>query len=83
MVIFEVVTRQARFESVPENVVMGRILKGERPKYPSESLKADLPGLDEITERCWVEDPRTRPNGDELLEQVNRVFLSFMLLSDS
>ena len=63
-------TRQAPFESVPENVVMGRILKRERPKYPSESLKADLPGLDEITERS-------------LFEQVNLVFLSLMLLSDS
>jgi hypothetical protein len=51
--------------------IMGLVLKGERPPRP---VAAETVGCSEVVwnhmQRCWQENPRTRPTCRELLDVV-------------
>lgn len=46
-----------------------------RPKFQTVVKDSDLPGLRQITERCWNEQPEARPEFEDLKRQIRKCLL--------
>lgn len=44
-----------------------------RPKFNNIVKQADLPGLQQITERSWHEQPEARPDFEDLRRQIRKM----------
>jgi len=44
-----------------------------RPKFSSIVKQSDLPGLKQITEKCWNEQPEARPEFEDLKRQIRKM----------
>lgn len=44
-----------------------------RPKFQTVVKDSDLPGLRQITERCWNEQPEARPEFEDLKRQIRKM----------
>jgi hypothetical protein len=64
-------TRQRPFAGLHDYAIVIKVYKGLRPERPSSSLYNDekLPDrLWDFIQRCWSQDPRTRPPMEEVVE---------------
>ena len=84
MVLYEVCFRKIPFANYPENAVMGKVIKGERPEISLKLLEAGgLGGLGPVMLSCWSENPSARPDISQLMARLSEVFASSILSPDS
>ena len=81
MVIYEVLSRRIPFHRCPGLVVVGKILKGDRPERPGgvERVWFKANDLWELLNQCWAPQPEDRPGiGDVLqcLEKISKTWIS-------
>jgi len=73
MVAYEVAFRHVPFESLDAHSVARQTMAGVRPEFEEDAEKVVPPGLLDIIEHCWGQEPDTRPSFQELrvkLEQL-------------
>ena len=44
-----------------------------RPKLSNIASQHDVPGLVQITEKCWNEQPEVRPDFEDLKRQIRKM----------
>ena len=84
VVMFELCFREIPFFGYEENIISAKIIKGERPQIRQQQLDRDgLGGMAEVMLSCWAENPRERPDIDQLFSLLNSVFISSVLSPQS
>ena len=80
MVFYEICRRDVPFGKIEENVVLGMIVRGDRPALPVASLESGcIRGIALVLHQCWAEKPESRPSIQRLSELMNDIFLSSAL----
>jgi len=63
------------FFAIPE--IVQRVMMQEyppfRPKLSNIAKRYDVPGLVQITEKCWNEQPEARPEFEDLKRQIRKM----------
>lgn len=62
-------TGEQPFAEVPDRRIIAHVLRGNRLRVPQE-LRAGCPDFWDIVERCWVDEPRLRPDTRSLAEYL-------------
>ena len=68
----ETICYSSLFTEVVQRVMM-RESPPFRPKFNNIVKQSDLPGLRQITERCWSEQPEARPDFEDLRRQIRKM----------
>lgn len=68
----ETICYSSLFAEVVQRVMM-RESPPFRPKFNNIVKQSDLPGLRQITERCWNEQPEARPDFEDLRRQIRKM----------
>jgi len=72
MVIYEVLSGRIPFTSSGDAVVVWKVISGERPKRPQESVWF-TDELWETLELCWAAPPERRPSIEAVFKRLQRV----------
>ena len=76
IVFQEVVYRKIPFHNVPDNLVMGMVLRGERPEHYRELLIKDkLDNIVSIIDDCLCQRRENRPTIEQLQNRMQELFL--------
>ena len=76
IVFQEIVYRKIPFDQVKENLIMGMVLRGERPMHHPQLLERDkLANIIPIIDDCLSQKPEKRPSIDELEDRINELFI--------
>ena len=63
------------FLTIPE--IVQRVMMQEfppfRPRLSNTAKEYDVPGLVQITEKCWNEQPEARPEFEDLKRQIRKM----------
>ena len=71
LILYQLLTRKQAWHGLSEEEYQEYELKKVyRPPVPDMAL----PGYRRIIESCWEEDPKKRPNFDQILNRLERVF---------
>ena len=78
MVVYEVLSGRAPFSRRHDLVIIGAIIKGERPRRPrGEEGMWFTDGIWNVLERCWEPSPGDRPNIEVVLEVLEGISRSW------
>ena len=70
---FEILTGLKPFEGVPEDLIISKIIKGDRPDV--SLIKAEYPkSLKRLIERCWSPDRNERPTALECYTCIDQYY---------
>ena len=77
IVFQEILYRKIPFDQIQENLIMGMILRGERPVHIPQLLERDrLANMIPIIDDCLSHKPERRPTIDELEDRINELFVT-------
>jgi len=77
IVLQEVIYRKIPFDGVSENLIMGMVLRGERPLHYPQLLERDkLSNIIPIIDDCLSQKPSGRPTIDQLEDRINELFVA-------
>ena len=77
IVLQEIVYRKIPFDDTQDNLIMGMVLRGERPRHYPQLLERDkILNIIPIIDECLSGRPGTRPTIERLQDQVNGLFVS-------
>lgn len=75
MVLYEMLTLRTPWKKKNMTDVYMRLSKGERPEWPKNGDADFLAAVPEVivnlVENCWAQDPKRRPNAEELFESLD------------
>jgi serine/threonine protein kinase len=71
MMVWEAFARKPPFHSLPNELVGGAVVRGERPPRLPDNVCPRA--LAELMERCWVADPLQRPTMKQVHIELERV----------
>ena len=86
MVIYEVLSGHVPFPRCNNYVATMKVLRGERPEKPQGmggNWLMGAGGVWEVLERCWMPQPRDRPNIEDVLQCLEGVSKSWIPPSPS
>ena len=69
MTIIQIHTGKQPFAEVPNRRVVAHVLQGNRPQAPPES-REKFPDFWNIVEKCWDDEPQSRPDSKFLVEHL-------------
>jgi serine/threonine protein kinase len=61
IIMWELATCQAPFEGLPQDILIGRLSRGDRPKIPKHPTPGFPTAYFELLQRCWSQNPELRP----------------------
>merc|ERR1719333_376457 len=73
MAAFEVICRQVPFELLDPTSASQALSRGERPQWPDQEELPDdgvPPGLKQLVEMCWIQNPDARPRAGQVKEEI-------------
>jgi serine/threonine protein kinase len=73
MIAYEVVFRRIPFDATETSKVSSLISTGNRPEISESSRQEVPPGLIELIERCWHQDPQHRPTFTVIWQDLAKV----------
>lgn len=77
IVLQEIVYRKIPFDNIPENLIMGMVLRGERPQHYPQLLERDkISNIVTIIDECLSGRADSRPSIEHLQDQINGLFVT-------
>ncbi|KAF8338280.1 kinase-like domain-containing protein [Cantharellus anzutake] len=73
MTCFEIMTDEVPFGFINENQIVRTVREGMRPKRPKNSLPDLTNEVWELMERCWAQNPESRPDFASILEDCDEI----------
>lgn len=69
--LWEVVCAKVPFDDIKDDrqKIISAVTSGQRPAFPPEVL-ANVKVVKDVVEKCWADDPNSRPTAKELVSQM-------------